>query len=25
MPEIYKLLVFILCVILQLHKHKILI
>ncbi|NKG57543.1 metal/formaldehyde-sensitive transcriptional repressor, partial [Salmonella enterica subsp. enterica serovar Infantis] len=25
MPEIYKLLIFILCVILQLHKHKILI
>ncbi|EAP7859190.1 metal/formaldehyde-sensitive transcriptional repressor, partial [Salmonella enterica] len=24
MPEIYKLLIFILCVILQLHKHKIL-
>ncbi|EAP3490705.1 metal/formaldehyde-sensitive transcriptional repressor, partial [Salmonella enterica] len=23
MPEIYKLLIFILCVILQLHKHKI--
>ncbi|EAB4150937.1 metal/formaldehyde-sensitive transcriptional repressor, partial [Salmonella enterica] len=22
MPEIYKLLIFILCVILQLHKHK---